>query len=118
MILISRSVLPVSVDVVDQSYVNLFSLSGGHRFYGMDASDRNVKAYLPPATTGTRLVFFRADDGSSGCHARLYPRTTVTLNGSTTVYIDLYDAGSAVEVVPNADLTGWITCNRVIGSLV
>lgn len=110
----NRSAIPLAIDVVDQAYVSLFSLSGGYRLYGLDGALRNIRAYLPVATAGTRLVFFRADSVASGCTTRIYPRTTASLNGSTTVYIDLYSPGDAIEVVPTADLSGWVTLNRCV----
>lgn len=109
---VSRSSIPVCIDVVGQAYVSLFALSGGDRLYGLDASLRNVRAYLPPPTAGTRLTFFRVDDGSSECLARVSAKTTAKINGSATEYIDLALAGHAMEFVASPDLTTWRTANH------
>ena len=109
---VSRSSIPVCIDVVDQGYVSLFALSGGDRLYGLDASAHNVKAYLPPPTAGTRLTFFRVDDGSSACLARVYAKTTAKINGSATEYVDLTLAGDAAEFVASPELTTWRTANH------
>jgi hypothetical protein len=105
--------IPVAAKGVNTAYVSLFSLSGGRRWYVLNAESNNVRIYLPVPTAGTRLVFVRGDAGSSGFTARVYAKTTATINGSATAYIDLLLAGDACEAVPNSAATGWLTPSRM-----
>lgn len=104
--------IPVSAKAVNTAYVSLFDLSGGRRWYVLNAADVNVRIYLPAPTAGTRLVFVRGDDAANGYTARVYAKTTATLDGSATAYIDLLAAGDACEVVPNSDADGWLVPSR------
>jgi hypothetical protein len=104
--------IPLGVKVLDQPYASLFSLSGGRRWYAMNAATQNLRVYLPTPTAGTRLVFVRCDAGTSGKTARIYAKVAATLNGSATAYIDLILAGDACEVVADSDLGDWRTPSR------
>jgi hypothetical protein len=104
--------LPLAVKVIDQAYCSLFDLSGGRRWYVLNAAVGNVRIYLPVPTAGTRLIFVRADSGASGRTARVYAKTDATLNGSATAYIDLILAGDAMEVIADSNLAGWMTPDR------
>ena len=104
--------LPVSAKAVDQAYASLFSLSGGRRWYVLNAGSKNVRIYLPIPTAGTRLAFVRGDSAAAGYTARVYAKTAATLDGSATAYIDLTAAGDAAEVVANSGATGWIVPSR------
>jgi len=106
--------LPIYVKVIQQAYSSLFNLTGGWRYYVLDATDTSIRVYLPAPTAGTRLVFVRADDGSSGKTARVYAKTDATINGSATAYLDLYLAGDAVEVVPGVGAATWLVPSRTV----
>jgi len=106
--------LPIYARVIQQAYCSLFGLTGGWRYYVLDASDNNVRIYLPAVVAGTRLVFVRADAGASGHTARVYAKTDAPINGSTTAYLDLILAGDAAEVVPGVGALTWIIPSRTV----
>ena len=104
--------IPLAAKAVNTSYVSLWDLSGGRRWYVLNAEDNNVRIYLPTPTAGTRLCFVRGDAGTSGFTARIYAKVAATLNGSATACVDLILAGDACDVVANTGAAGWVTPSR------
>jgi hypothetical protein len=104
--------IPLAAKALNTAYVSLWNLSGGLRYYVLNAALANVRVYLPTPTAGTRLVFVRGDAGTSGFTARVYGKIGALLNDSAVAYADLLLAGDAVEVVANTGAAGWITPSR------